>query len=196
MSGFRLYFFCLIKKNETKKDTASIPNAKIVSKKKTFLDPTILIFKTQIRFTNQYICKKINHKMTLHIETPALLFSATSLILLAYTNRFLTIAQIIRSLKKTYDEQHNKSILLEIKNLNLRLTLIRYMQLFGVLSLFLSVFAMLLLFFQIQLFGIYLFGGSLLCLLVSLGISFWEISISVHALRLHLSDLTAKTKRD
>jgi len=128
--------------------------------------------------------------MILNIETPALLFSATSLILLAYTNRFLTIAQIIRSLKKTYDEKHNKSTLLEIKNLNLRLTLIRYMQLFGVLSLFLSVFAMLLLFFKLNLVAIYLFGMSLLGLLISLGISFWEISISVNALRVHLSDLT------
>ena len=127
--------------------------------------------------------------MNLQIETPALLFSATSLILLAYTNRFLTIAQIIRSLKKTYDEAQNKSILLEIKNLNLRLTLIRYMQLFGVMCLFLSVFAMLFLFIQFQILGIYLFGSSLLCLLISLGISFWEISISVEALRLHLSDL-------
>ena len=50
--------------------------------------------------------------MTLNIETPALLFSATSLILLAYTNRFLTIAQIVRGLKKTYDIEHNKSILI------------------------------------------------------------------------------------
>lgn len=132
--------------------------------------------------------------MTLHIETPALLFSATSLILLAYTNRFLTIAQIIRKLKKTYEEEHDKSTLLEIKSLNLRLTLIRYMQLFGVLCLFLSVFAMLLLFLEQQLFSIYLFGLSLLSLLISLGISFWEISISVTALRLHLSDLIDEEK--
>jgi len=130
--------------------------------------------------------------MTLHIETPALLFSATSLILLAYTNRFLTIATIVRSLKKTYDEKENKSILLEIKNLNLRLTLIRYMQMFGVLSLFLSVFAMLLLFLEQQIIGIYLFGLSLLSLLISLAVSFWEISISVNALRLHLSDLSER----
>lgn len=130
--------------------------------------------------------------MNLSIETPALLFSATSLILLAYTNRFLTIAQIIRSLKKSYDEEENKTTLLEIKNLNLRLTLIRYMQLFGVLCLFLSVFAMLLLFVGQQLTSIYLFGLSLLCLLISLGMSFWEISISVKALRLHLSDLNEK----
>jgi Protein of unknown function (DUF2721) len=127
--------------------------------------------------------------MNIHIETPALLFSATSLILLAYTNRFLTIAQIVRSLKKNYDEKRNKSILLEIKNLNLRLTLIRYMQLFGVLSLFLSVFAMLLMFVEQQIFGVFLFGASLLSLLISLGISFWEISISVDALRLHLKDI-------
>ncbi|MEZ4787766.1 DUF2721 domain-containing protein [Flavobacterium haoranii] len=127
--------------------------------------------------------------MTLSLETPALLFSATSLILLAYTNRFLTIAQIVRGLKKNYDEEHNKSILLEIKNLNLRLILIRYMQLFGVLCLFVSVFAMLMLFINQQLAGIYLFGLSMLCLLVSLGLSMWEISISVRALRIHLEDL-------
>ena len=130
--------------------------------------------------------------MTLSLETPALLFSATSLILLAYTNRFLTIATIIRGLKTSYDQGENSYILDQIKNLNLRLTLIRYMQLFGVLSLFLSVFAMLLLFLEHQLFSIYLFGLSLLSLLISLGISFWEISISVQALRLHLKDLIEK----
>lgn len=132
--------------------------------------------------------------MTLNLETPALLFSATSLILLAYTNRFLTIATIIRGLKNTYEEKESASILDQIKNLNLRLTLIRYMQLFGVLSLFLSVFAMLLLFLEHQLFSIYLFGLSLLCLLISLGISFWEISISVQALQMHLKDLVEKKK--
>lgn len=132
--------------------------------------------------------------MTLHIETPALLFSATSLILLAYTNRFLTIATIIRGLKKAYKEKESNMILLEIKNLNLRLTLIRYMQMAGVLSLFLSVFTMLLLFLEQQLLGVYLFGMSLLSLLISLGLSFWEINISVDALRLHLSDLIDKNK--
>ena len=127
--------------------------------------------------------------MVLQIETPALLFSATSLILLAYTNRFLTVAQIIRGLKKTYIENRNKSILLEMKNLNLRLTLIRNMQLFGVLCLFLSVFAMLLLYFDVQQVALYLFGLSLLSLLISLGLSFWEITISITALKLHLGDI-------
>ena len=130
--------------------------------------------------------------MKLNIETPALLFSAATLILLAYTNRFLTIAQLIRELKKTYKKEVNKNILLEIKNLNLRLTLIRYMQLMGVLCLFLSVLAMLVLFLEHHHLGIYLFGSSILCLLTSLGISFWEISISVNALILHLKDLSTE----
>jgi hypothetical protein len=132
--------------------------------------------------------------MNLSIETPALLFSATSLILLAYTNRFLTIAQIVRGLKKSYEDNKNKSILLEIKNLNLRLKLIRWKQLFGVMCLFLSVFAMLLLFFNQQIISIYFFGASLLSLLISLAISFWEISISVHALKVHLEDLMDEIK--
>jgi hypothetical protein len=138
----------------------------------------------------------INTIMNLSLETPALLFSATSLILLAYTNRFLTIAQIIRSLKKSFDEEENKVIYLEIKNLSLRLILIRYMQLFGVLCLFLSVFSMLLLYVEYETIGVYLFGASLLCLLISLALSFWEISISVKALQLHLGDLELKKKHD
>ncbi|MFN3941325.1 MAG: DUF2721 domain-containing protein [Flavobacterium sp.] len=127
--------------------------------------------------------------MSISVETPALLFSATSLILLAYTNRFLTIAQIIRGLKTSFDKEQQKSILLQIQNLNLRIKLIRWMQLFGVFSLFLSVLDMLVLFLNLPLVGLYFFAGSLLCLLTSLGISFWEISISVKALQLHLKDL-------
>ena len=134
--------------------------------------------------------------MILSIETPALLFSATSLILLPYTNRFLTVATIVRGLRKVYKEKENKMILLEIKNLNLRISLIRYMQLFGVLSLFLSVFTMLLLFLEKPILGIYLFGLSLLSLLISLGLSFWEINISVDALRLHLSDVIEKKETE
>ncbi|MGE0930335.1 DUF2721 domain-containing protein [Peijinzhouia sedimentorum] len=130
--------------------------------------------------------------MTISIETPALLFSATSLILLAYTNRFLTIASIVRGLKKNYDETESERTALEIKNLNLRVTLIRNMQMFGVLSLFFSVFSMTLIFFEIPLWDIYFFGFSLLLLMISLSLSFWEISISANALRLHLSDLLKK----
>ncbi len=130
----------------------------------------------------------------MNISTPALLFSATSLILLAFTNRFLTIATIVRSLKKVYDEKENYEIKLQIKNLRQRLILIKNMQLSGVLSLFFSVLSMTLLFYNIKTFGEIFFGISLLLMLISLALSFWEISISVKALELHLSDLEKKSE--
>ena len=127
--------------------------------------------------------------MTLSLETPALLFSATSLILLAYTNRFLTIAQIVRGLKSTYENNHSQSIFMQIKNLRKRLKLIKDMQLCGVLSLFFSVFTMLMIFLGYMDIAIYMFGISLFLLLISLGLSFWEIFISIKALNVHLDEL-------
>lgn len=127
--------------------------------------------------------------MTLSLETPALLFSATSLILLAYTNRFLTIAQIVRGLKSTYENNHSQSIFMQIKNLRKRLKLIKDMQLCGVLSLFFSVFTMLMIFLGYMYIAIYMFGISLFLLLISLGLSFWEIFISIKALNVHLDEL-------
>ncbi len=127
--------------------------------------------------------------MTLSLETPALLFSATSLILLAYTNRFLTIAQIVRGLKSNYENNHSQSIFMQIKNLRKRLKLIKDMQLCGVLSLFFSVFTMLMIFLGYMDIAIYMFGISLFLLLISLGLSFWEIFISIKALNVHLDEL-------
>jgi len=128
--------------------------------------------------------------MTLSIETPALLFSATSLILLAYTNRFLTIAQIVRGLKSNYEQHKTKTILLQIENLRKRVKIIKDMQMVGVASLFFSVLAMLLIFMDQNTAGIVFFGVSLLSLLLSLGLSMYEISISVVALQHHLDDLS------
>jgi hypothetical protein len=49
--------------------------------------------------------------MELNLTTPALLFPAVSLLLLAYTNRFLTLGTLIRSLHQRYQE--NSDVLLE-----------------------------------------------------------------------------------
>lgn len=125
----------------------------------------------------------------IQLSTPALLFSATSLILLAYTNRFLTIATLIRNLKNDYLNEKDNSILDQIKNLNKRVFLIRWMQLWGVLSLFVSVLSMLLLYFESQLLGNLFFVLSLITLLLSLGISAWEIFVSVRALKMSLKDV-------
>jgi hypothetical protein len=127
--------------------------------------------------------------MDINLTTPALLFPAISLLLLAYTNRFLTLATLIRSLHAKYKEDPHDVLLGQIKNLRKRVILIRNMQAFGVLSLLLCVVCMFLLFADEQMAGRYTFGVSLILLIVSLTLSVYEIQISVKALKLHLGDM-------
>ena len=127
--------------------------------------------------------------MDINLTTPALLFPAISLLLLAYTNRFLALATLIRTLHAKYKEDPHDAILGQIKNLRKRVILIRNMQAFGVLSLLLCVVCMFLLFANEQIAGRYTFGLSLILLIISLGLSVFEIQISVKALKLQLSDM-------
>jgi hypothetical protein len=123
------------------------------------------------------------------LTTPALLFSAVSLILLAYTNRFIAYTGVVRNLFKQYQENPTSVLKGQINNLRKRLYLIRTMQLFGVISLFLCVATMFLLFVGYILVAAYFFGAALLLLCASLALSIWEIQISVKALELHLSNM-------
>ena len=127
--------------------------------------------------------------MELNLTTPGLLFSAISLLLLAYTNRFLSIADLIRALHRNYLETNDKGAKAQIKNLQKRIRLIKNMQLLGIASLFLSVFCMVALFAGWILLGKILFGLSLILLLISLGMMMIEIQISVKALNIQLNDL-------
>lgn len=126
---------------------------------------------------------------TLSLTTPALMFSAVSLILLAYTNRFLAYASIIRNLYSEYKTNKDFVLIDQIKNLKKRLKLIRWMQILGVLSLFFSMISMLLLYMNLNILGGYAFVLGLLCMIGSLIISVWEIQISVKALDLHLKGM-------
>lgn len=127
--------------------------------------------------------------MDITLTTPGLLFSAISLLLLAYTNRFLTLANLIRTLHDKYDETGDKRAKEQITNLRRRVTLIKNMQLLGIGSLFLSVFCMVALFAGLIITGKLLFAVSLGMLLISLGLSMIEIRISVDALNIQLQDL-------
>ena len=128
--------------------------------------------------------------MVISINIPALLFPAISLLLLAYTNRFLVIAQIIRELHKKYLEHDDKVLIMgQIKNLRRRLTLIRDMQILGVLSFFFCVLSMIFIFYGMLDLGSYLFGFSLILLLASLIYSLRELQISTKALDLELSKM-------
>lgn len=127
--------------------------------------------------------------MTLNLTTPALLFPAISLLLLAYTNRFLHLASLIRQLHGQHKQKPDPLIIRQIGNLRFRLHLIRNMQSLGVSSLFGCVLCMMVLFTGHETIGKWIFGLSLCLMLSSLAMSIWEIRLSVVALNLHLSDL-------
>ena len=129
------------------------------------------------------------------LTTPALLFSAISLILLAYTNRFLSYAQLVRSLKDKYEENPSAVAAAQIANLRKRLYLTRTMQELGIASLFLCVVSMFLIYIDLYTFSAYVFGLALMLLIGSLAVSLREIQISTHALELHLGKMEGKEEK-
>ena len=117
----------------------------------------------------QYSNFEIPIKMEIDLTTPALLFSAISLIMLAYTNRFLSYAQLVRTLKDQYRENHSAVTAAQIANLRKRLYLTRAMQVTGIGSLLLCVVSMFLMYIQFYLISVYIFGLALVLLIISLG---------------------------
>jgi hypothetical protein len=129
--------------------------------------------------------------MELTLTTPALLFSSISLIMLAYTNRFLAYANVIRSLHSAYKKDPSHIIKAQIVNLRKRLYLTRSMQIFGITSLLLCVLSMFFIYIRQEFIAVWIFGLALILLIISLSLLIWEIQISVKALELHLEDIEA-----
>ena len=127
--------------------------------------------------------------MDLTLTTPALLFPAISLLLLAYTNRFLTLAALMRELGSRYKTEPDPGIRGQLANLRYRILIIRNMQAFGVGSFFLCVLCMFVLFAGQLALAKWIFGTSLILLMISLALSLREIQVSIDALSLQLSDL-------
>ena len=133
--------------------------------------------------------------MSITLTTPALLFPAISLLLLAYTNRFLAIANMIRLLHQKYLQEGDQGVVVgQIKNLRMRLHLIRNMQIFGVLSFFCCVLSMIFIYREGLAVGSFMFGVSLILLLASLLISLREVQQSTKALEMELSDMELGSK--
>lgn len=126
------------------------------------------------------------------LVTPTLLFSAVSLIMLAYTNRFLSYAQLVRNLKDKYVKDRSEVTAAQIANLRKRLNLTRSMQILGISSLFCCVVSMFICFISLRVTAIIIFGIALLLLISSLGLSIRELVISTRALEIHLNDLEHK----
>lgn len=127
----------------------------------------------------------------LTLITPTFLFSAISLIFLAYTNRFLAYTALVRNLKEKYLEDQSKVTIAQIENLKKRLRLTRLMQLFGVASLLICVVTMFMIYIGWQTVSVVLFAIALLFLIISLALSVWEINISSNSIKIHLSDMEA-----
>lgn len=133
---------------------------------------------------------------TLTLTTPAVLFSAISLIMLAYTNRFLAYAAVIRNLHDKYLEKKNDSLLRQIQNLKKRLQLTKWMQIFGISSLLLCVLTMFLIYVNEHIFAAYIFGLALILLILSLALLIKEIHISNQALQHHIADIEKYLKKE
>lgn len=127
--------------------------------------------------------------MELNLTTPALLFPAISLLLLAYTNRFLTLATLIRDLHAKYRTSPDQILLWQLRSLRYRVLLIKHMQGFGVASFLLCAVSMFALFVDWVAAGKVVFGIALLLMVVSLALSLREIQVSVDALNVRLSDI-------
>lgn len=129
------------------------------------------------------------------ITTPALLFPAVTLLMLAYTNRFNTLATIIRNLHSKYQAERNENLLAQIANLRYRVYLIRNMQIFGVASLLMCVVSMLALFEGWLVIGQWCFAIALILMIVSMLLSLREVQVSVGALELLLGELEEEEKK-
>lgn len=122
--------------------------------------------------------------MSLDISTPALLFPAVSLLFLAYTNRFLHLASLVRNLHRDWIELKDEALRAQIENLRRRLVLIRWMQLLGAMSLLLCVISMVGIFFGLNLAGMICFVVALVLMALSLTALVLEIWCSGGALQI------------
>lgn len=130
--------------------------------------------------------------MDFNLQTPTLLFSAISLLMLAYTNRFVVIANLIRELYAQHMKEPTQVTFDQLSNLRKRMRIIRNMQIFGGMSFFFSVLSLLLLFASLFVLAKIAFGVSIIMLLLSLVLLIMELQISVHALNIQLKDFDTK----
>jgi len=129
------------------------------------------------------------------ITTPALLFPTVSLLMLAYTNRHLALASVIRQLHSQYKSNSDRNYLGQIKSLRSRIRLVRNMQFFGVMSLLLCTICMFCIFIDQGRVALFIFGLSVFSMIGSLLFSLVEIVQSVHAIDLHLGDFEEEVKK-
>lgn len=130
--------------------------------------------------------------MDISINTPALLFPALSLVMLAYTNRFMALSSVIRNLHDKFNAiQKSDSAKLhgQIKNLKFRIRLIKNMQIMGALSILCASLCMYLIYIGEMPAARWAFATSIMTFTFSILLSIWELIKSTKALEIELSDM-------
>ncbi len=127
--------------------------------------------------------------MTLTLTVPATLFPAISFLLLSYTNRYLALANLIRNLLAEWRTTSDERLVTQIGVLRRRITLIKAMQTFAVLSMLLAVVSILSLWANQEHLGGALFAGACGGLVVSLVVALFEINLSTDALNVQLGQI-------
>lgn len=133
--------------------------------------------------------------MTLSFTDPTFLFPGISLLFLAYTNRYLALANIARALNKNFDDQDANNRVQQIESIHVRILLIKYMQAFGVIAFLFCVFSMLALMSEQQQAGEVLFMASLASMTISLLLSLVEVLKSGQSLKLELDRTHVRDRR-
>jgi hypothetical protein len=133
--------------------------------------------------------------MEFSISTPALLFSAITILILAYTNRFLTLATLVRQHIALYKEDPDDSIMRQLKNFRQRIIVIKYTQIVGVLSFLFCVVSMFCIFLGWVIPAEIVFGTSLVLLFVSLLLSLHELFLSIGALDVEMQKVFKRDRK-
>ncbi|WP_299159743.1 DUF2721 domain-containing protein [uncultured Eudoraea sp.] len=134
--------------------------------------------------------------MELTLSIPALLFPAISLSMLAYNARYLAIAALIRQLHKQYQEKASRGLGIQVRQLERRLKIIKNMQAVAILSFLFSAITMFLIYIEQDFWANFIFGISLLALMVSLILSLIEVQLSTNSLTIQLADMGVKIEKE
>ncbi|AGB41301.1 Protein of unknown function (DUF2721) [Halobacteroides halobius DSM 5150] len=121
----------------------------------------------------------------MQITTPAVLFSTVSLLMSAYAARFSAIAKLMRGLSlqiKSDNLSQKDYYKKQISILSKRIYYIKHLHFFGVLSLFCSTLAMLLLLFKEFWLANIIFIVAIVFFLIALAIAIIEVYHSTTAL--------------
>lgn len=124
-------------------------------------------------------------EVTLELNTPALVFPAGSFLMLAYTNRYLALASLIRNLLSEWQDKPHQRIEAQIRVLRQRVNMIRFMQTTATFSMLLCLLSMGAIYTGAR-FGGALFVGGLAAMAISVLASVLEIQLSTKALNLQL----------